>query len=68
MAKTKNLKNPVVFFDFDNTITTFDVLDDMLARFSRNDNWIKLEEQWKKVTTAKLPETTELLTSSRRTG
>jgi len=27
-----------------------------------------LEEQWKKVTTSKLPETTELLKSSKRVG
>jgi 2,3-diketo-5-methylthio-1-phosphopentane phosphatase len=47
MTKIENITEPVVFFDFDNTITTFDVLDDMLTKFSRDDNWIKLEEDWK---------------------
>lgn len=35
-----------VFFDFDNTITTLDVLDDLLERFSINDQWRVLEEKW----------------------
>ena len=47
MGKNIRIKDPVVFFDFDNTITTVDVLDDMLSRFSRNDNWMALEEDWK---------------------
>lgn len=37
-----------VFFDFDNTITTCDVIDDMLLRFSENKRYIKLEEEWEK--------------------
>lgn len=37
----------VVFFDFDNTITSLDVLDDMLLRFSKNERWVGLEEKWK---------------------
>ncbi len=40
-------KNQVVFFDFDNTITMHDVLDDMLLRFSKDDKWIALEKRWK---------------------
>jgi len=36
-----------VFFDFDNTITTFDTLDDIILRFSINRNWVKLEREWK---------------------
>ncbi|MFA6078486.1 MAG: MtnX-like HAD-IB family phosphatase [Candidatus Omnitrophota bacterium] len=36
-----------VFFDFDNTITKFDVIDDILERFSVNDKWIDLEKRWK---------------------
>lgn len=40
--------NYVIFFDFDNTITKFDVLDDMLERFSLDDKWLKFEEDWKK--------------------
>ncbi len=41
-------KSYIVFFDFDNTITKFDILDDMLLRFSKDDNWIELEEKWKR--------------------
>ena len=41
-------KTPVVFFDFDNTITARDVLDDMLVRFSINATWRGLEEKWKR--------------------
>lgn len=42
------MKKYDVFFDFDNTITAFDVIDDMLIRFSRDDNWLELERKWKK--------------------
>lgn len=48
MAKTGNQKKQVVFFDFDNTITTQDVLDDMLLKFSKDDRWTELEKRWKK--------------------
>lgn len=41
-------KGYTVFFDFDNTITTCDVIDDMLLRFSKDKRWINLEEKWKK--------------------
>ena len=47
MKKRYTGKNLVVFFDFDNTITTKDVLDDMLVRFSKDDRWKDLEEKWK---------------------
>jgi len=50
-AQKRNMdsfRNYVVFFDFDNTITPYDILDDMLPRFSRNNRWIELEEKWKK--------------------
>ena len=36
-----------VFFDFDNTITPFDVLDDIVQRFSVNKDWVRLEKLWK---------------------
>lgn len=45
---TKNPGRHVVFFDFDNTITPFDVFDDMLERFARDDAWVALEKEWKK--------------------
>jgi len=47
MAKPKNLAKQVVFFDFDNTITAQDVLDDMLVKFSKDDRWMDLEKKWK---------------------
>lgn len=37
-----------VFFDFDNTITPFDVLDDIIKRFSINKGWLKLEKKWER--------------------
>jgi 2-hydroxy-3-keto-5-methylthiopentenyl-1-phosphate phosphatase len=35
-----------IYFDFDNTLTAFDVLDDLIQRFSINDDWKKVEEEW----------------------
>lgn len=46
MDNSKN-GNKVVFFDFDNTVTTCDVFDDMLLRFAEDDSWRLLEERWK---------------------
>ncbi len=40
------LSNCRVFFDFDNTMTTSDVLDDVIRRFSINDQWMVLEKAW----------------------
>ena len=34
------------FFDFDNTLTYFDVLDDIIERFSVDERWKDLEEKW----------------------
>ncbi len=36
------------FFDFDNTIATFDVLDDLVQRFSVTQDWMALEEAWRR--------------------
>lgn len=41
-------KKHIIFFDFDNTVTPYDILDDMLPRFSRNDRWMALEKRWKR--------------------
>ncbi|MDD5669936.1 MAG: MtnX-like HAD-IB family phosphatase, partial [Candidatus Omnitrophica bacterium] len=41
-------KRCVVFFDFDNTVTAVDVLDDMIERFSTDNRWKELEARWKK--------------------
>lgn len=49
MAKNGSGKdNYSLFLDFDNTITTFDILDDMMSRFSADDKWIELEEKWRR--------------------
>jgi len=48
MKKKSANKNRIVFFDFDNTITVSDVLDDIIERFSGSDEWKALEERWKK--------------------
>ncbi len=40
-------RKSVVFFDFDNTITTHDVFDDMILRFSGDNRWLELENKWK---------------------
>jgi len=36
-----------IFFDFDNTITSFDVLDAIIKKFSINSDWKKAEKLWK---------------------
>jgi 2,3-diketo-5-methylthio-1-phosphopentane phosphatase len=41
------LSECAIFFDFDNTITTFDVIDDIVERFSINEKWHKIEKDWK---------------------
>lgn len=41
-----SLPECVVFFDFDNTISHFDVLDDIISRFSINNEWERLEKLW----------------------
>jgi len=42
------LSDCAVFFDFDNTITPFDVIDDIVERFSINEKWRKIEKDWKR--------------------
>jgi len=48
VAQSLKLDNCQVFFDFDNTITAFDVLDGIIEQFSINRDWIAYEEAWKK--------------------
>ena len=38
--------NCIVFFDFDNTITHFDVLDDIIKHFAIDETWMELEQAW----------------------
>jgi 2,3-diketo-5-methylthio-1-phosphopentane phosphatase len=42
----KNADHFEIYFDFDNTITDFDILDDIIQRFSINDDWKRIEEDW----------------------
>ncbi|MCX8045166.1 MAG: MtnX-like HAD-IB family phosphatase [Desulfobacterota bacterium] len=42
------LSDCMVFFDFDNTLTPFDVLDGVIEKFSINHDWIAYEEAWRK--------------------
>jgi 2-hydroxy-3-keto-5-methylthiopentenyl-1-phosphate phosphatase len=44
--KPNKLSDCLVFFDFDNTITPFDTLDDIIQRFAINEDWKALEEDW----------------------
>ncbi len=44
--RLSSLSDCVVFFDFDNTITHFDVLDDIVKHFSVNRDWIAYEKAW----------------------
>ena len=37
---------PALFFDFDNTLTAGDVLDDLIERFSPNEAWRDWENAW----------------------
>ena len=37
-----------VYFDFDNTMTPFDVLDDIIEKFSINRDWVVFENAWQK--------------------
>ena len=37
---------PVLFFDFDNTITSVDVLDRIIEQFSISDEWRRWEDAW----------------------
>ena len=39
-------QTPVLFFDFDNTITCGDVLDRIIERFSISDDWRQCEDAW----------------------
>lgn len=47
VKRRADIAKRILFFDFDNTITKFDVLDDMLERFSADDTWLELEKRWK---------------------
>ena len=44
--RLSSLSNVLVFFDFDNTVTLFDLLDDLIKHFSINKEWVALEEAW----------------------
>lgn len=46
MPKKTQRNNHVVFLDFDNTITSYDVFDNMLGRFAKSRGWVELEKKW----------------------
>lgn len=46
LEKAINTNRCVAFFDFDNTIATVDVFDDMVKRFSDGRRWLEIEEKW----------------------
>jgi 2-hydroxy-3-keto-5-methylthiopentenyl-1-phosphate phosphatase len=41
-----NGTNCEVFFDFDNTVTLFDILDDLIERYAVSKDWYKFEMLW----------------------
>ncbi len=43
MSASRNFE---LYFDFDNTIADFDVLDDIIRRFSINEDWRQAEAAW----------------------
>lgn len=45
--RLSGLSDCMVFFDFDNTLTLFDVLDDVIKRFAVDQEWVAFEEAWK---------------------
>ena len=42
----RSLLKPALFFDFDNTLTHGDVLDELIERYSPNESWRDWEEAW----------------------
>ena len=40
------MRKPVLFFDFDNTLTTGDILDQVIEEFSPNETWRDWENAW----------------------
>ena len=42
----RDLSRCHIYFDFDNTITAFDVLDDLIERFSVNKDYVAWEKAW----------------------
>jgi len=47
ISGAKKGKSVVVFLDFDNTITSLDVLDAVIGKFSIDQKWMICEEAWK---------------------
>lgn len=46
LEKAIKVNKCVAFFDFDNTISTVDVFDDMVKLFSDGKSWLEIEERW----------------------
>lgn len=45
-ASIPRQKQWMVFFDFDNTVTLSDILDNVITRFARGENWKYYEDAW----------------------
>jgi 2,3-diketo-5-methylthio-1-phosphopentane phosphatase len=45
---SRSLLKPALFFDFDNTLTQGDVLDNLIERYSPNEYWRDWENAWAK--------------------
>lgn len=45
--RLSSLSKCLVFFDFDNTVIPFDVLDVIIRRFSINKDWMRFEKAWR---------------------
>src|SRR5437868_1435578 len=44
--RRQSMRKPVLVFDFDNTLTVGDVLDEVIERFSPNEDWKAWEREW----------------------
>ena len=56
---------PVLFFDFDNTLTHGDLLDELIERYSPNEAWRDWEHAWAE---GKLPPFEEMIVNCRQRG
>ena len=45
-AAVFNQKQWMVYFDFDNTVTASDILDNIISRFAKGEEWQKYENAW----------------------
>ncbi len=46
LSKIISRRKPIVFFDFDNTITPFDILDEIIKQFAVGNKWGEIQKKW----------------------